>query len=150
MTLHFLMRVPLLTPIDGRSINTIDAHAKVLEASGEVSVAKFGASNRVEPLQEQLKSGTRTNLIIVYRQNNGFHALQSRIRAIRRGSATNDIRKSSPEYHASLSYAAGLWFIIESPLIKCDLSKLRLASNKKPVLEVLAVARTPAMLVEAL
>jgi len=151
MALNYLMRIPLLTRLGSHSINTVEAHARVLEELGHVSIAKFGAPNPlVEKLQQQLTEGTPTYLILVYRKAKEFHAIQARIGAIRVGSATEPIRSSVPEYYASLSYAASLWFTIQAPFEKSDLTKLRLASNKKPILKVLASTRTPAMIVETL
>lgn len=154
---HFLMRVPRVTFVEGQrpggshshAINTIDAHSEVIQASGHVAIAKFGAPNpRVERLQKQIQEQVPTYLILVFKRGGKFIGFKSLISAIRLGTPTAEIKNSAPSYYREFSYSAGLWFVVEGPLQICDLTKLQLASNKKPLLEVLSASRTPSMLVE--
>jgi hypothetical protein len=155
---HFLLRVPWVTRIEGhptRAINTIDAHSKKIRELGYSTVAKFGRpspAHTIQRLNKQIHEGRCTRLILVVKtvvkRGITFVGYQSEISSIRAGPPTTEIKVSAPSYYQELSYAAGLWFIVRTPFAICDLTKLYLASNKKPVLDVLSKCRTPSMLVE--
>ena len=155
---HFLLRVASLTRVEGYSaliIDTIDAHSKVLEAKGCVSIGKFGASgptHRVDKLKKQIQDGARTYLILVtqgrHTKEKKYLGFKAEISSITLGAPTDEIRNAAPSYYRQLGYAARLWFMVQSPLTICELTRVRLASSKKPVLDVLTKSRTPSMLVE--
>jgi hypothetical protein len=155
---HFLLRVPPVTRIEGHAalaVNTIDAHSQVIQELGHATVAKFGrpaTAYTVERLQRQIKKGIRTRLILVVKTNDTrrktYVGYQSEIGSVRLGSPTEELRKAAPTYYRLLAYGAGLWFTVCASFKICDLTKARIASNKKPVLEVLRTSRTPSMLVE--
>jgi hypothetical protein len=155
--MHFLLRVPRLTRIEGYAalaINTIDAHSKTIQKLGRAAIAKFGRpppASTVELLKKQIKEGKRTYLILVVRSagtRKTHLGYQTEIASIRLGAPTDEIKNSAPTYYRKLGYAAGLWFTVYGPLAPSDLNRFRLVTNKKPVLDVLTKCRTPSMLVE--
>jgi hypothetical protein len=155
--IHFLLRVPRLTRIEGYAaftIDTIDAHSKTIQELGQATIAKFGKpppAPTVERLKKQIKEGKRTYLILVVksaRTRRSHLGYQTEIASIHLGAPTTEIKKSAPTYYRELSYVAGLWFTVYGPLAPSDLSRFRLVTNKKPVLDVLSKCRTPSMLVE--
>src|SRR5262249_16786668 len=121
---HFLLRVPRLTRIEGYAaltINTIDAHSKTIQELGRAAIAKFGKpppASTVERLNKQIKDGKRTHLILVVGSRSAgtrkttHVGYQTEISSVRLGGATNEIKNSAPYYYRKLSYAAGLWFTV--------------------------------------
>jgi hypothetical protein len=154
--MHFLLRVPRLTRIEGYAaltINTIDAHSKTIQELGRAAIAKFGkppAASTVELLKKQIKEEKRTYLILVVKSvtRKTYLGYQTEIVSICLGAPTDEIKNSAPTYYRELGYAARLWFTVHTPLAPSDLSRFRLVTNKKPVLDVLSKCRTPSMLVE--
>jgi hypothetical protein len=155
--MHFLLRVPRLTRIEGSAaltINTIDAHSKRIQELGRATIAKFGKpppASTVERLKKQIKEGKRTYLILVVKSagtRKTHLGYQTEIASIRLGAPTDEIKNSAPTYYRELGYGAGLWFTVDAPLAPSDLSRFRLVTNKKPVLDVITKCRTPSMLVE--
>src|ERR1700733_7036705 len=54
---HFALRVPLLTNVRGRKLDTVETHNSTAEKSGRVALAKFGQAGtraRVDQLQTQI------------------------------------------------------------------------------------------------
>jgi hypothetical protein len=151
---HFLLRVPRLTRVESSppiSLNTIECHEELIRARGFVTVAKFGQPSTVaivKKLNEQIADDVRTYLILVTRiKTKEIVGFEFPIVSILRGSATDNIKNSSPKYYQELSYGAGLWFTVRGPMKACNLVKLRLASSGKPILDILTKSRTPSMLV---
>ncbi len=151
MTVHLLLRVPLMTRVEGRAFNTIEAHNQVVEKIGRVSLAKFGSPGtlaRSEELKAQIYEGIETLLILAAKRDDRFLGYQSRLTAVHYGKPDKTILGISPPYYAKLGSPADLWFTVISPFVTAALKDFRLATNRRPVLEVMSECRTSSMLVE--
>jgi hypothetical protein len=147
---HLVLRVPLITRVQGRPINTIEAHNEIIEKMGRVSLAKFGQAGtraRSEKLKAQIERGVETLLILVVKQGARHLGYQSPLASIHYGKPDNQILSVAPPYYATLG-PAGLWFIVTSPFVTSNLDDFRLATNRRPVANVVSECRTSAMLVE--
>jgi hypothetical protein len=113
---HFLLRVPRVTRIEGypaRTINTIDAHSKKVRELGHAAVAKFGKpspAHTVERLKKQINEGKCTRLILVFptvvKRRTTHVGYQADISSIRLGRPTTEIKNSAPSYYEALSHSA--------------------------------------------
>jgi hypothetical protein len=153
--IHFLVRVPQITRLEGSTIDTVRAHSDVYSRLGSASVAKFGmqpASHNIERLKKQIKAGIRTCLILVVREADGnrkrYLPYEANMSAIHLGAPTAQIKKTSPSYYEELGYAAGTWFTISSPFVAKNLESFRIAKTGKKLSDVLKNARAAAMFVE--
>jgi hypothetical protein len=145
---HLVVRIPLVSKVKGRMINTIKAHNDVVDRLGLVTVAKFGkpgTAKLVERLNEKIG---RACLILVAKENGRFLGFQSRLSSMHRGSPTPEMISASPAYYGDIGETAGLWFTARDPFTECDLASLRLSSNQRPLLDVLRECRTSSMLIE--
>jgi hypothetical protein len=151
--LHFLLRVPRLTRLESRPaflINTIECHEELVRTRGQVSIAKFGkpcSIVTVERLTEQISKRLRTCLILVARNKHEYLGREFPIVSILRGSPTDKIKNAAPAYYQELSYGAELWFTVRGPMRMCNLAKLKVARNDRPVLDILNTCQLPSMLV---
>ena len=149
---HLVLRVPLTTPVDGRPINTLDAHNEVARRTGRVAVAKFGQPGtklRAEVLRTQIRQQRKTWLVLVSKRGSQFLGFQAPLISVHHGMPTPDIRKIAPPYYEKLDQVAELWLTVEGPFVAADLRRFRLATNQRPLLEVISECRTSSMLVEA-
>jgi hypothetical protein len=145
---HLVVRIPLVSRVHGRAINTIEAHNDVVQSMGVVAVAKFGKPgtvNLVERLKEQIG---RTHLVLVAKRDGRFLGFESPLASVHRGNPTPEIISAAPTYYAKIGEIAGLWFTVCSAFIDCDLAAFRLSSNQRPLLDVLRECRTSSMVVE--
>jgi hypothetical protein len=150
-TAHFALRIPRITRVEGQNIDTIEAHNEVAKKFGQVALAKFGkagANTRFEMLLHQIESGSETLLILITKQGDHFLGYQSPLSSIYRGNPTAIIRRAMPAYYSKLDQIGTLWFSVDSPFTRVDLTKFRLLTNRRPLLEVISTCRTPSMLVE--
>lgn len=148
--IHFAMRVPLRTVVGRRPIATIDAHIQAANEHGVVSVVKFGApgvKSRADTLNNQLSEDISTYLILVTKQNSEFRAYQAELVSVHFGGITPNILKYAPAYYREIGASGGLWFVAKAPFTPSDLREFRLASNRRPLQDVLAECRTSSLLV---
>jgi hypothetical protein len=150
MTLHFVLRVPLMSRANGRSFNTIEAHSQVIEQTGRVALAKFGnpgPAARYKPLKTQIAEDVETLLILVVKRDDRFLGYQSTLGGVHHGSP-GEMVKWAPPYYAMLGESPRLWFLINAPFQRSQLADFRLASNQRPIVDVMRECRTAAMMVE--
>jgi hypothetical protein len=79
---HLVVRVPLITKVNGVSLDTVKAHNESVIAQGRVSIAKFGSPGtraRCERLGSQIGNGSETFLILVTKQGDRFLGYRSRL-----------------------------------------------------------------------
>src|SRR5258707_1060610 len=104
MPTHFVLRVPLMTRVQARSFNTIDAHNQVIEKIGKVALGKFGKSGtvaRTEMFNAQIGQGVETLLILVVKRDDKFLGYQSPVLSVHHGDP-GEIRELAPPYYANL------------------------------------------------
>jgi hypothetical protein len=150
-TYHLALRVPLVTKVNGVTINTVMAHDEVVMSKGIAVFAKFGArigSHIIETLDSQIHEGRETLLFIVGKKNGEFLGYCARLCAIHQGQLPKNRAGFVPAYYAALDEPANLWFVIDRAFHSCDLEPLRLRSNKRPLLAVINETRTVAMVIE--
>jgi hypothetical protein len=149
---HLALRIPLATKVDGRDIDTVSAHNDVVSAKGAVAFAKFGAplvQGTIKLLADQIEQGIETALFLVGKKGPDFTSFKSRLSGIYKGKLPKEIATLTPDYYSLMDdRETSLWFVVDRPFIPCDLTPLRLRSNKRPLLVVLGESRTPAMVVE--
>ena len=148
---HFALRVPLGTRVEGRTINLIEAHNEVVSKLGQVALAKFGSpgtAKRAKTLQQQIDDGINTLLVLVAKRGDRFLGYQSRLSSIIWGKPTATIKNATPSYYRYLDQTPELWFMVDTPFVQSDLTKFRLVSNHRPLLDVLGECRTSSMLIE--
>jgi hypothetical protein len=149
-TIHFVLRVPLLTRVHGRRFNTIEAHNQALTKQGRVALAKFGqagSATRVDLIKDQIERRTGTLLILVVKDQGRFFGFSAPLASIRRGEPDPQTASVAPEYYARLEGIGSLWFTVESPFVARDISEFRLLSNGRPLVDVVRECRTSSMLV---
>jgi hypothetical protein len=151
-TVHLVVRVPLVTKVNGIRVDTLKAHNESVIAQGRVSIAKFGNPGtraRSDRLGSQIGNGSETLLILVTKQDNRFLGYKSRLASVCYGKADDKLLQSAPAYYKELDQlAAKLWFTVIAPFEPVDLSRFSLASNQRPLLEVMQECRTASLLVE--
>lgn len=151
MAAHFVLRVPLMTRIDGKSFSTIEAHSQVIEKSGRVAIAKFGnpgPAARYDALKTQIAEGAETLLILVVKRDDNFLGYQSPLGDVRHGDP-GELVRWVPPYYAKLGEPPRLWFLVTAPFQRAQLAGFRLSSNRRPVVDVMRQCRTASMMVEA-
>lgn len=150
MPIHFVLRIPLMTRVNGRSFSTIEAHNDVAKKNGRLAIAKFGnpgTTSRVTRLDGQIKQGIETRLILIVKQDDRFFGYESRLIAVHHGKP-GDLASFAPPYYAETGETPLLWFAVNSPFARCDLAQYRLVTNRRPLLHVISECRTATMLVE--
>ena len=148
---HILLRVSFKIKIAKLTLGTISAHNDVIAKKGRVAVAKFGAAigeKTIRTIQTQIQNGSETCLVLALRRENNYIGYSSRIVSVHLGKATRDVLNISPDYYAKLGETGTVWFIVNHPFERCDLSRLYLHSNKRQVVDVLNESRTSTILVE--
>jgi hypothetical protein len=145
---HLVVRIPLVSRVQGSSINTVEAHNEVAKKLGTVTVAKFGKPGALDLVEKLTQQMGRTSLILVAKRDSHFLGFQSRLSSVVRGKPTAKMMSTAPTYYANIREVAGLWFTVTGPFTDCDLAVFRLSSNQRPLLDVLRECRTPSMLVE--
>jgi hypothetical protein len=151
VTDHFLLRVPLMTRVEGRAFNTVDAHNQVVAEKGRVAIAKFGSPGtfaRSQRLKAQIDQGTATFLILVTKSGARFLGYRSQLTSIHYGKPDSKLLEFAPPYYADLVETSELWFIAASPFLATALDGFRLSTNHRPVMDVITECRTSSMLVE--
>jgi hypothetical protein len=147
---HFVLRIPLVTRIHGRSFDTVEAHNQVIRLIGRVAIAKFGSPGtlgRCERIRSQIGNGIETLLILVAKQGDRFRGFQSRLSSIHYGKPSAEIVNIAPDYYAGQEWPE-LWFIASTPFVSCALEGLCLLTSQRPLLDVIRECRTASMLVE--
>lgn len=150
MPTHFVLRIPLMTRVDGRSFSTIEAHNDVAKANGRLALAKFGnpgTGSRVDKLKAQIEEGTETRLILVVKREDKFLGYQAPLSAIHHGKP-GALASLAPTYYAKTGETPLLWFVVNSPFTRCELAGLRLVTSHRPLVAVMGECRTATMLVE--
>ena len=150
MPTHIVLRVPLITRVDGRSFETIEAHNDVVKATGRLALAKFGnpgTASRVDKLKAQIEEGIETLLILVGKRGDTFLGYQAPLSKIQYGQP-GVLAALAPAYYAKTGETSRLWFVVNSPFVRSELASLRLVTNHRPLLAVMSECRTATMLVE--
>jgi hypothetical protein len=147
---HIVLRMAPFTRVHGRKVNVVDAHNEIIKKIGRVAFAKFGSSGtdeRVSKLNAQIEEGIKTFLIIIGKQESDFVGFQGQLSSVYRGKLTAQIDQITPTYYGELDMTAGLWFILCTPLTRCNPKKFFLVTNERPLLDVVSECRTSSMLV---
>jgi hypothetical protein len=150
-TIHFVLRIPLITKINGRSFHTVEAHNQVIQSSGRVAMAKFGNPGtlaRYEKIKNQIENDVETLLILISKQGTQFFGHQSRLSSIHYGKPSPQIAGIVPDYYRAEDWLARLWFVVSYPFMSCALEGFCLCTNHRPLLDVVRECRTSSMLVE--
>jgi hypothetical protein len=148
---HFVLRIPLITKVYGRSFNTVEAHNQKIHSSGRVAIAKFGdpgSRARYERIKNQIDNNVETLLILVSKQGARFLGYQSRLSSIHYGKPSAEIIALAPDYYRAEEWPGRLWFVVSSPFMSCALQGLCLSTNHRALLDVVRESRTASMLVE--
>jgi hypothetical protein len=152
-SVHLLLRIPFLARIEGLTFDIVEAHNDVIRSMGKTSFAKFGHNIRptVEKIRGHISKGHNPLLVLTIKRGTNYLGYSSPITSIYDGKPRAELIAYAPSYYckidptfASISH----WITVERPFEKFDLAGLRLASNKRPLLEVLKECRTSTMLVE--
>ncbi|WLB48302.1 hypothetical protein QIH93_10080 [Bradyrhizobium ottawaense] len=85
---------------------------------------------------------------MVTKQGGQFLGYKSRLTSVHYGKADDILRAGAPAYYDDLGEQAKLWFTVIEPFEPADLGQLSLASNGRPLLEVMRECRTASLLVE--
>lgn len=150
MPTHFVLRVPLMIRVDGRSFGTIEVHNEVVKATGRLALAKFGnpgTVSRVEKLKAQIEEGIETLLILVVKRDDKFLGYQAPLSTIHYGQP-GVLASLAPAYYAKTGETSRLWFVVNSPFVRSELASFRLVTNHRPLVAVMSECRTATMLVE--
>jgi hypothetical protein len=148
---HLAIRFPLMAKVGGQQFNIVDAHNEVVTRVGCVAFAKFGkpgTNARIAQLRRQIENGNSTLLILIMKRGANFIGFQSQMSAVHLGRPTSQIAAVRPSYYEKIYENPELWFVVNRPFAKADLKSIRLASNGRPLLDVLRDSRTASMLVE--
>jgi len=148
---HLVLRISMMAQIGRRRFNVVDAHNEMVEKQGSVTIAKWGQSGtlaRADRLQKQVKNGSETLLILVAKRGGQFHGFQAPLSGVHIGKPTAQIKAISPPYYEQLGEASSLWCTVSRSFVPADLQNLHLASNGRPLLDVLGECRTSSMLVK--
>jgi hypothetical protein len=150
-TVHLVVRVPRISRVNRITVDTVRAHNETLVALGRVAIAKFGNPGtraRCDRLRAQIDSGLETLLILVTKRGEQFLGYKSRLTSVHYGKADNVILAGAPKYYSDLGKDAKLWFTVIAPFETINLEQFSLASNRRPLLEVMRECRTASLLVE--
>jgi hypothetical protein len=150
--MHLLVRVPRYMRVQGRAFDVIEEHNAAFRANGKVAVAKFGTpfSRVVFGAITQAIRANAATLYLVTKEDDEFFAWAGRIVSIGTFSgAESGLVDLFPEYYRSLLNAPTSYLCLGSELREASLRGLMLASNTRPVLDVMRECRTAMMLVQA-
>ena len=146
----FMLRTPAVTHVRGRVIDVVEAHNEIVAKLGKVALGKFGHSGsktRADRLQKQIEDGYETRLLLVSKVMGNFCGFKAPLSAISFGRPTSDMVDFTPPYYRELDEQPLLWFIASGPFVETSLSRLHLATNDRPLLNVLGQCRTSTMLI---
>ena len=149
-TLHLVLRAAESSRIAGRRVNLLDEHNSLARRNGVVALAKFGAKPgdaSIDRLVCQIASGRSTRLYLVFKRGSRFSGYAASMSAIRMGQDAGDWTGLAPSYYADVDVIPGLWLLLRGELRPAGLADLRLATNGRKLLDVVAECRTAAMLV---
>jgi hypothetical protein len=149
---HLVLRIPMVAQIAKQRFSVVDAHNVIFEKLGNVAVAKWGQSGtraRADRLQRQIENGSETLLILVAKSGGQFLGFQAPLSGVHLGKPTAQIRAISPPYYDQLGEGSSLWCTVNRAFVPADLQNLHLASNERPLLDVLGDSRTTSMLVKS-
>jgi hypothetical protein len=148
---HLVLRIPASARVAGKVINAVSCHNEKFTQCNAVLFAKFGASvvsETLDILNNQIRRGRKTQLVVISKVRKSFIAHHARLGAVHLRQPPPEYERFVPDYYQDLQQVPSLWFRLDSPFEACDLKDLRLASNKRSLLDVIRECRTPAMLVE--
>jgi hypothetical protein len=83
-SIHLVVRIPLVSRVRGRAIDTIEAHNEVANKLGTVTVAKFGKPGTVKLVEKLKERIGRTYLILVAKRDDRFLGFQSLLSSVHR------------------------------------------------------------------
>jgi hypothetical protein len=110
---HLAVRVPLMTTVDGRRHNTVELHNEIAQKLGKVVFAKIGQPgtvDRARRLNDQIKFGKETLLLLVIKRGARFLGFQAPMLSVHFGRPTNEIYRIAPPYYANIHENPSLWF----------------------------------------
>jgi hypothetical protein len=103
--------------------------------------------DRAERLNDQIRSGRETLLLLVTKAGALFRGFQAPILSVHLGQPSTEILRIAPPYYANFHENPRLWFVVGSPFLESQLTKFRLLSNDRPLLDVVRETRTSSMLI---
>ena len=141
---HVVFRVARLANVGSRQIDVIDAHNEVQSKHGAVAWAKFG--HRLDPrklriLASRVAGGQTATAYVVLKQSGEFLGYSSRIQQVLTADEPPP-DKLVPPYYSHLDVLPAAWFVLGRPLKPTSLHGIRLASNERPLLDVISECMT--------
>lgn len=127
-------------------------HNQIAERDGRVLLAKFGgalSATHIKRMRGQLQRETPVFLILATRIGSHFQGYAAPVATFFIGAPPADLHDLIPRYYSEMQSAPGLWILLRGIFVEHSLEPYLLASNKRRLIDVLGIARTPAMLVEA-
>ena len=130
-----VLRIPRLHVVDGRSIDVVAEHNRVVRAQGSVAIAKHGrppAKDRAALLRSQILEKVATYLYIVCRrEDGGFDVFRSRLSGILSPAdhAAWD-RAPKPAYYSRLVLRPTVLFLASEELSPDRLDHLTIDSSQ--------------------
>ena len=147
---HLALRIPARVRIQGRSVDILEAHNAAVRLHGKTIFAKYGplvSEKKLHRLRCQITEGIPTYLIVAIREGSQFLAYNSPVHAIYTSKLDSTQRAIAPTYYSLLDAFGNCRFELHRVFSPTVLGDLVLASNDKPLLEILDSCRTSAMLV---
>lgn len=142
---HIALRLAPNRSIDGKTFSIVDEHNRVAVEHGKMALAKFGSGlglATAADLRAGLEGGDRPYLFAVSKREREFEGFCAPIVDLF-GPVLPPMHKHLvPAYYAELDLNAGSWFLLGGPLSRCGLGNLHLASNGRPLVQVLRESRT--------
>lgn len=151
---HFFLRIPSGIETGGKAERIIEEHNIVFRQKKKVFFCKFGTLPNVKfinQLSSQISRNVNTFVYFSARRGKDFIGFRASLNSISTRRPGNELNSCTPNYYNDSTKNIDeqcLWLELGSEIIRCELSNLKLLSNKKPVLEVLFATRTPSMMVQ--
>jgi hypothetical protein len=156
---HIILRIKASIKIQGQMLDVVTEHNKVFNESGSVWVGKFGASwhkPKCDDYNNAISHGQKIYLYLVTKNESGFIGYRAKICEV----ILSDCKRTLiyPEYYhllgrqpilldTALAAKPSMWFHLSEPLRLHALEKLKLFTNKRPLIDVLKECRSTLMLV---
>lgn len=150
--LHLVVRAAQAVTVSGRTYRLIDEHNRIFDKEGRFLFLKFGAvpsKHHIEGLRQQIKKGTKTLLFVVTKEAGTFHGFSGVIKELYESKPPSSLIHLAPPYYEEIGATGSLWLLVSGPFKQCSLRGLKLASNHKDLVKLIATCRTSTILVHA-
>jgi hypothetical protein len=150
-SIHVAVRIPIKSRVGTMMVDVIQAHNEAAEKWGLTTFAKFGrlpSSASLKQLSSQLEEGRECYLVLVAKVDQTFVGFEAPLVSVHVGRPTSTLTTVAPRYYSQLVEEGQLWLSISRGFKDSDLSKWRLRSSKRPLLEVVRECRTSLIFVE--